>query len=210
MLKTPTITTKKFFEHVCKNSFINNERKSILLKVSKAIINELRKNGVVNINFICTNNSRRSQFGQIWSYFIAEYYNLNINSFSGGIDVTALHRNTIKTLQKAGFTFQLTDFSHQNPKYQITFEGSKESIIGFSKLYYNPINNEPFIAITTSNSANKNCPLIPKANYRFHLPFIDPKSSDRTKLQKETYLNTSKQIAAEINFIFFEVKKMLF
>lgn len=209
MNKTSTISTTFFFESAYKKTILADERKNVLLKIVNAIACEYSKTGIVNLNFICTHNSRRSQLGQVWSFFAATYFNLNINAFSGGTEVTAFYRNTVKTLQKVGFNFQLTDFSHQNPTYQISFSSSKKSILGFSKLYSNPINIEPFMAITTCNNADKNCPYIPTASYRFHLPFVDPKHADKTNKQEETYLQTSKQIASEIYFIFSEVKKTL-
>ena len=59
----------------------------------------------------------------------------------------------------------------------------------------------------TCSHADENCPFIPEALLRFHLPFVDPKSSDETDLQEETYLKTNQQIAAEIYYIFSEIKK---
>ncbi|KGL61192.1 arsenate reductase [Polaribacter sp. Hel1_33_49] len=209
MLKTSTISLENFFENAFKKTKLTNDRQILLSKIAEAIAKEYSVNEVVNLNFICTHNSRRSQLGQVWSYFAANYFNLNINAFSGGTEVTAFYRNTVKTLQKVGFEFNLTDFSHQNPTYEISFHKRKKSILGFSKLYSNPINIEPFMAITTCNNADKNCPFIPTASHRFHLPFVDPKHSDGTKKQEETYLETSEQIAGEVYFIFATVKKLL-
>ena len=209
MLKTSTISLENFFENAHKKTILSEDRKSLLHKIAKEIASEYTKNEIVNLNFICTHNSRRSQLGQVWSFFAANYFDLNINAFSGGTEVTAFYRNTVKTLQKVGFRFQLTDFSHQNPKYQISFNGTNNAILGFSKLYSNPINIEPFIAVTTCNNADKNCPFIPTASHRFHLPFVDPKHSDGTDEQEETYLQTNKQIAGEVYFIFSEVKKLV-
>ncbi|TXD50384.1 hypothetical protein ES044_16715 [Polaribacter sp. IC066] len=209
MLKTSNISAKNFFLNSAKKTSIKEDRKLLLLKIAEAIANEHSKNEVVNLNFICTHNSRRSQLGQIWSFFAAHYFNLNINAFSGGTEVTAFHRNTVKTLQKVGFHFQLEDFSHQNPTYSISFDATKKAILGFSKLYSDAINIEPFTAITTCNNADKNCPFIPSAQHRFHLPFVDPKASDGTTQQSETYLKTNQQIAGEIFFIFDHVKKLL-
>ena len=209
MLSTSTISVENFFVNAYKKATISDERKTLLLKISDAIAKEHILNKEVNLNFICTHNSRRSQLGQVWSFFAASYFNLNINAFSGGTEVTAFYKNTVKTLQKVGFEFQLTDFSHQNPTYQISFNGNENRILGFSKLYSNPINTEPFMAITTCNNADTNCPFIPTASHRFHLPFIDPKHSDGTTKQEETYLQTSIQIAGEVYFIFSEVKKLI-
>jgi arsenate reductase len=206
---TSAISSENFFLNAYDKITISDDRKNLLLKISKGIIEEYKKEGVVNLNFICTHNSRRSQLGQVWGFFAANYFDLNIHSFSGGTEVTAFFKNTVKTLQKVGFTFHLENFSHQNPKYIISFEGTTKSILGFSKRYDDAENKNPFIAITTCNNADTNCPFIPEATYRFHLPFIDPKASDNTDLQDETYLKTNQQIAAEIYFVFSEVKKAL-
>lgn len=209
MPNTSAISTKNFFLKAFNSINLTEERKNLLLKIAKGISLEYKKEGVVNLNFICTHNSRRSQLGQVWGFFAANYFNLNISSFSGGTEVTAFYRNTVKTLQSVGFSFHLANFSHQNPKYVISFEGTSKSIFGFSKRFDNEENLKPFIAITTCNNADANCPFIPDAIDRFHLPFVDPKSSDSTDLQDESYLKTNQQIAAEVYFIFAEVKKTL-
>jgi arsenate reductase len=209
MLSTSTISVENFFVNAYKKATISDERKTLLLKISDAIAKEHILNKEVNLNFICTHNSRRSQLGQVWGFYAAHYFKLNINAFSGGTEVTAFYRNTVKTLQKVGFEFQLTDFSHQNPTYQISFKGTNKAVLGFSKLYSNPLNKEPFMAITTCNNADVNCPFIPTASHRFHLPFVDPKHADGSDIQEETYLQTSQQIAGEIYFIFSEVKKLV-
>jgi arsenate reductase len=208
MKTTSSISTKKFFKEALNNILIEDERKVLLSRIAQKIANEYAKNKVVNLNFICTHNSRRSQLGQVWSFFAANYFDLNIHSFSGGTEVTAFFRNTVKTLQKVGFTFQLVNFSHQNPKYLISFEDTNTSIFGFSKRYNDAENSPPYIAITTCNNADKNCPFIPNAIERFNVPFVDPKFSDGSNLQEETYLKTNEQIAAEVFFIFSEVKNL--
>lgn len=209
MPKTSTISTENFFKLASKKIKLAEDRKIKLLKIAKTVNKEYTENKVVNLNFICTHNSRRSQLGQVWSFYAANYFKLNIHAFSGGTEVTAFYRGTVKTLQSVGFDFKVVDFSHQNPKYLISFNGSKETILGFSKRFDDLTNEEPFIAITTCNNADANCPFIPTAIDRFHLPFVDPKFSDGTSEQVEAYLNTNEQIAAEVYFIFNEIKKAI-
>ncbi|PKH51037.1 hypothetical protein CXF68_10235 [Tenacibaculum sp. Bg11-29] len=207
MINTKNISTKIFFEEAKKEITISNDRKELLTDIADVIISEYLDREKINLNFICTHNSRRSQFAQAWSFFAVEYFELNnIFTYSGGTETTAFHRNTVKSLQKTGFTFNVIDFSHQNPRYLISFKDSKKSILGFSKTYDNPDNSYPYIAITTCDNADENCPFIPDAISRFHLPYSDPKSTDNTDLVSETYLNTSKQIAGEIHFIFDIIK----
>ena len=209
MIITSTISTKNFFINAYENINLSDDRKKLLSEISQEIVKEYHKEGIVNLNFICTHNSRRSQLSQVWGFFAADYFDLNIHSYSGGTEVTAFFRNTVKTLQKVGFTFNLQNFSHQNPKYVISFEGSSTSILGFSKRFDHSENKQPFIAITTCNNADTNCPFIPEAINRFHLPFVDPKSSDDSNVQDETYLKTNEQIAAEIYYMFSKIKETL-
>ena len=209
MVKSEKITVKSFFENAEKNVTINNERKALLKSIADFMIEELSDRDKLNINFICTHNSRRSQISQVWAFYAAEYFDLPINAFSGGTETTAFHRNTVKTLQNVGFNFNVENFSHQNPKYSIGFKGSDKTILGFSKKYDDEANEYPYIAITTCGHADENCPFIADALKRFHLPFVDPKSSDNTPLQKEKYLATNQEIAAEIFLNFKEVSNKL-
>ncbi|MBE7648363.1 hypothetical protein [Tenacibaculum finnmarkense] len=208
MINTKNISTKIFFEQAKKNITISPERKEVLTDIAHLITKEYQERERINLNFICTHNSRRSQFAQVWSFFAIEYFNLkNIFAYSGGTETTAFHRNTVKSLQKTGFEFNIQDFSHQNPRYLISFKGCKNNILGFSKTYDDPNNSYPYIAITTCDNADENCPFIADAIDRFHLAYTDPKSSDNTDTTIESYLNTSKQIAGELFYIFEMIKK---
>ena len=208
MIKTNPKKVKDFFETSQQNIVIDDTRKDLLVKIANKIAANY-SNGIVNINFICTHNSRRSQLGQVWSFFAADYFKLPINAFSGGTEVTAFHRNTVKTLTEVGFKFDVDEFSHTNPIYRISFSDDKPSLLGFSKLYNNIENKTPYFVLTTCNNADENCPFIPEAIDRFHVPYIDPKHSDDSAIQDETYLKTSRIIAAQMYYLFNEIKKLL-
>lgn len=197
-----------FFQNALKDIDLNEERKLLLSNISDFISNELKLNKTVNLNFICTHNSRRSQLAQVWAHYAIDYFKLNhINSFSGGTEITAFYSNTVKTLQEVGFEFQIKDFSHQNPVYVISAKNMKTNLLGFSKMYNDDLIKKPFIAITTCSNADENCPVILEAVKRFHLPFTDPKMADNTPNGLEIYKKTSKLIAGEIGFILENVKK---
>ena len=72
-----------------------------------------------------------------------------------------------------------------------------------------PENKTPYFVLTTCNNADENCPFIPEAIERFHVPYIDPKHSDDTDSQDETYLKTSEIIAAQMYYLFDKVKTLL-
>ncbi len=210
MLRTESINTEHFFKSALENLTIDENRKQLLKSIAIYIAKQLTANKKVNINYICTHNSRRSQLAQVWSSYATNYYKFSdINSFSGGTAATAFYRNTVKTLQEVGFTFQIIEFSHQNPVYAINYKNGINPIVGFSKLYDDEYNKKPFIAITTCSNAAENCPFITDAIERFHLPFNDPKTFDNTLYQSEKYLEINQQIAGEIHFIFKNIKNML-
>ena len=133
MTKTATISVNEFFEKSFKKLELSKDRKDLLQSMATAISAEYSKSKFVNLNFICTHNSRRSQMGQVWAHIAAEQFNLNITSFSGGTEVTAFNRNTVKTLQKVGFSFKVKEFSHENPVYSITHENSIVRLSVFQK-----------------------------------------------------------------------------
>lgn len=208
MLKAKTLSAKSFFEKGSK-TVIEKSRKELLISIAEELTRLIKERGEININFICTHNSRRSQIAQTWGFFAGHFFQLPINSFSGGTEATAFFRNSVKTLKEVGFNFHVKDFSHQNPAYEVSEESINRKFIAFSKTYDDPINESPFVAITTCDHADENCPFIPEAIQRFHLPYIDPKHADGTEKQDQAYMFTNKTIANEIYFLFKTVKTEL-
>jgi hypothetical protein len=98
---------------------ISTERKEILTKIAAYIRSKQEQNKPVNLVYICTHNSRRSHFGQVWAKTAADYYGIEqVNTFSGGTEATAFNRNAINALIRAGFEVkQMTD--SQNPVYHV-------------------------------------------------------------------------------------------
>ena len=80
------------------------DRKILLQKISSYIKGKLKEGKIPQLIYICTHNSRRSHFGQIWGKVAAEYYGLpSVKTFSGGTEVTAFNLNAIKALLEMGF-----------------------------------------------------------------------------------------------------------
>ena len=182
---------------------ISKERLEILEPIVNHISEEIKVNKRINLNFICTHNSRRSHLSQVWAQTIAKFYNINnVYCFSGGTEVTAMFPSSGIALEDAGFIVKkMTD--SKNPIYSISSDENALPIIGFSKRYdddFNPEND--FTAILTCSSADKDCPYIPGANKRIALTYEDPKAFDNTPQQREMYFVKSKQIATEMKYIF--------
>ena len=195
----------------CKNlikdfDLISDERKEILTKISNYIQKRKDKKLDINLIYICTHNSRRSHFGQVWSAVASEYYRIkNVFTFSGGTEATSFNKNAIQALKSTGFDIIKNDET-SNPKYSVFFDETK-FINCFSKVYddeSNPKNN--FVAIMTCSDAEVNCPFISGAELRIGTTYNDPKEYDETEFEAEKYLERSKQIALETFFLFSLVK----
>lgn len=160
----------------------------------------------IQLNFICTHNSRRSQFAQVWGQTIADYLGLPIFCYSGGVEITACNIRTLKSLGRAGF--QVHTPSEENPKNEIKYADDQPPIILFSKLFDDPVNpKENFAAVMTCSDADENCPFIPGTEKRIALNYEDPKAFDNTEKEEEMYDERSMQIASELFYVFKTVKE---
>jgi len=189
------------------NVQITNERKEELKPFIDFIQEKASNNKNVNLNFICTHNSRRSHLSQVWAQVAAYYYNVkNVYCYSGGTEATALFPMAAQTLTSAGF--QIVKLSEEsNPVYSIKYAENEHPIIGFSKTYNNHFNpKSEFAAIMTCNNADVNCPFIAGADKRIPIKYDDPKAFDNTPQQEEKYDERSNQIASEMLFVFSQIK----
>lgn len=185
---------------------IPTERKILLSKISSFIQERKDKNQEINLVYVCTHNSRRSHFGQVWSAVAANYFQLkNVNTFSGGTEATAFNQNAINALKSVGFEVEKLNDS-DNPHYSVKF-GPTDETICFSKTVddkANPTAN--FAAIMTCSDADENCPFIPGVDLRIGTTYEDPKAFDGTELQDIKYKERSQQIATECLYVFSQIK----
>ncbi|MFX0558227.1 low molecular weight phosphatase family protein [Maribacter sp. CXY002] len=186
---------------------ISDERLPILQKIINYIQDKKDKGEVINLNFICTHNSRRSHLSQIWAQTMAAYFGIkNVYCYSGGTEATALFPKVAETLSDSGFDI-IRLSQEPNPVYAIKYCADAHPVIGFSKTYdhkFNPSSN--YAAIMTCSHADENCPFIPGAEERIPFTFDDPKLFDNTPQQTEKYRERSLQIACELGYIFSKIK----
>ncbi|WP_313254822.1 protein-tyrosine-phosphatase [Empedobacter sp.] len=187
---------------------ISNDRKNILQPLIDYIQGKVNSKKPINLNFICTHNSRRSHLSQVWAQTSASFYNIdNVHCYSGGTQETALFPKVAETLSNQGFQI-LKIADNINPIYAIKFDENCLPIIGFSKKYddpFNPVSN--FTAILTCSQADEGCPFISGAEKRIPITYEDPKVSDGTAEQTEVYKQRSFQIATEMMYIFSQITK---
>ena len=182
---------------------ISIERKGRLDKILGYINTCQQQQIPALLTFICTHNSRRSHFGQIWAKTLADYYDIpHVSSYSGGTESTAFHPNAVRALRAVGFVIEKGE-GENNPLYLLHYGKDFPPLKAWSKVYDDPANpQQDFCAIMTCSEADEACPIVVGASVRISLPFEDPKKADGTDVEAETYLTRCKQIAAELNYVF--------
>lgn len=185
---------------------IREERKAILQVLIDYIQQKVDQNQEINLNFICTHNSRRSQFSQIWGKVAAAYHGLDINSYSGGVEVTAFNERAVASIKRFGF--KVSKEGNGNPKYFVFFSDHEDPIVAFSKVFDDAANaTKNFAAVMTCSHADENCPFIPGTEARIPVRYEDPKAFDDTEQETEMYDMRSLQIASELLYVFSRIKK---
>lgn len=195
-------TLETYIEEL-KSSFadISTARKETLTQTAKYIRTKLEAGETAKLNFICTHNSRRSHFAQIWTGLAAYYYKVsNIETYSGGTEATAFNPAAVQALERAGFKVEKQE--EANPRYRLFFDDEHAPMICFSKTYSDPVNpSTGFAAIMTCSDADANCPFVPGAEFRIPITYADPKEADGTPDEKAVYDKRCRQIAAEMFYM---------
>ena len=186
---------------------ISDERKADLADLGAYIASTRNEGNDVSLTVICTHNSRRSHMGQVWLQVAAAYYGVgNVRTYSGGTEATAFNPRAVAALDHAGLKVnRLND--GDNPPYDLSYGKGFEPMTMFSKKFdhrMNPTSN--FAAVMVCSQADEACPIVPGANARFSIPYEDPKVSDGTSEEEETYQARSRQIAREMFYAMQQAK----
>lgn len=184
---------------------VPRERKVLLNAMVEYGQKRQNQKEALQLNFICTHNSRRSQLAQIWAQMAASYFGVAASCFSGGTEATEFNKTAVAVLQKAGF--QLSAAGGQNPRFAVRFSPEGIKLSAYSKLFdahENP--KKKFAAVMTCSQADVNCPFIPGAEARFALNYSDPKEFDGTDKEWAMYEERSRQIGREMLYVFKSIK----
>jgi arsenate reductase len=186
---------------------VSKERKEVLNPLVDYIQNKVNSNQDIQLNFICTHNSRRSHLSQIWAQTMAFQFNIDkVFCYSGGTEATAMFPKVAEILRNQGFQIDKINESN-NPIYEVRFDVNQAPITCFSKVYsddFNPKSN--FGAIMTCTNADEGCPIVFGAEARFPVKYNDPKAFDGTELMDEKYAERSLEIASEMYYVFSQIK----
>jgi arsenate reductase len=185
---------------------IPSERKRVLEKISDYVQYKVNEGKTAELIYVCTHNSRRSHFGQIWAKVAASYYGVvNVKTYSAGTEATAFNPNAIKALQQVGF--DIHQEGEHNPRYSVFYSKEELPLLCFSKTYQDDsIPKQGLCAVMTCTEADGNCPFIPGTEVRISCPYADPKAFDHTPQQDEKYSERCLQIARECLYVFSLIK----
>ena len=186
---------------------ISTERLQLLDEMAVYLQEKISNRKEIRLNFICTHNSRRSQFSQIWAQTAAAYYGIEAYCYSGGVEVTAFNPRAVAAIQRDGF--KVVKKEGENPLYFVFYSEEEDPIVTFSKVVEDAVNaTKEFAAVMTCDHADENCPFIPGAEKRFPLRFEDPKAFDDSPQEEQMYTERSHQIGAELFFLFERVSNL--
>lgn len=179
---------------------ISEERKDELKQLAGYVRDEIQKSRPVQLTFICTHNSRRSHLTQIWAKAAADVFGLaDVQTFSGGTEVTAMNPRIVECLKRAGFQVDVKTQDESNPTYSVRFAGQSDPLLCFSKIFNEAPNpTDQFAAVMTCSSADQACPLVPGCDLRLPIRYEDAKVPDNTPCKTQVYDERCRQISREM------------
>ncbi|WAC14167.1 protein-tyrosine-phosphatase [Dyadobacter pollutisoli] len=188
-------------------SKIPKDRLAELDKIAQFIEKQVKAAQPAQLTYICTHNSRRSHFGQIWAATAAAYYDIpNVKAYSGGTEATAFNERAVAACVRAGFDVAKIS-EGKNPVYHVSYADGTEPVKAFSKKYNDSSNPQSnFCAIMTCSQADEACPVVKGAASRVAIPYNDPKEFDGKPEEAAKYDERCKQIATETLYVFSKVK----
>jgi len=127
----------------------------------------------MNVLFLCTGNSCRSQMAEGWArHFHADLMNV----YSAGTKIHGLNRIAVRVMAEAGI-----DISEQRSKRIENLKG-----IDFD------------VVITVCDSAHEACPILPGVEKTLHFPFDDPPRLAERTFDEDEALGHYRRVRDEI------------
>lgn len=174
-----------------------NPRWTQLSQAADFILSRHRLSKTADLMFVCTHNSRRSQFAHVWAEVFAHHYGLDwVRCYSGGTEVTACDERTVAALRRAGFQVSASGAA-PNPIYQCKYSDVFPSVICRSSLF-ETAGLQEFAAMMCCDDVDQRCPIVPGAIARIPLHYEDPKASDGTDAEASCYDQRCQQIGGDM------------
>ncbi len=182
---------------------IPQERQEELRNVASWIAGRLAAGQPAELVFICTHNSRRSHFSQIWAAIAAVRHGLDgVRTFSGGTEVTAMNERVANSLRRSGLAVNTENPADPNPRFHIHFAAGQPPLVCLSKIYHQAPNPErDYCAVMTCGHADEACPVVAGCSLRAPVRYTDPKVADGTADEARVYDERSRQICREMLYL---------
>lgn len=185
---------------------LDSGRREVLVRLAERVVDDHAHGRSTEMVFVCTHNSRRSHFGQVWAQVAAWWFGFDwVKTYSGGTEATAFDPRAVAALERAGLQIR-RGAEPSNPVYVVRAgepDGTLPAMACFSKRYDAPDNpRQRFVAVMTCAQADADCPVVHGADLRIALPYDDPKAADGTDAEAKTYDERCAQIARELLFAF--------
>ena len=177
------------------------DRRATLDLLAGEVTHAIDTRGTARLVFVCTHNSRRSQFAQIWAAYVGHRLDLPIECHSAGTEVTSVAPGVLDAIANQGMS---VDSKGGEPNSIVEFRSDAEGfgIRCFSKrLDDASIPPADVIAIMVCDAADHACPTVRGARSRTSLPYDDPKRADGTDDEASTYRASARRIANEMHYL---------
>lgn len=178
----------------------SRDREEELRQIASAIAKQILKKSRADLMFVCTHNSRRSQFAQAWCHTLSAELGLPVKAWSGGTEITACNERTIEALTRKGFKMKKSG-AKENPHYQLWRSTEDPCELYSKRLTDEPKPGEGFIAIMNCTAADDACPFVEGAEHRFSLPYEDPGKWDGGSDEQYAYDTCCTVIKQEMEYL---------
>jgi arsenate reductase len=196
---------RKMSELIAQADRIPARRQTTLRGLAGYLRSRAEDSQPINLNFICTHNSRRSQMSQVWAQAASSRQGWKgVHCYSAGTEQSRVSPHVIAALRNCGFRIAALDNS-DNPRYEVSWSDNAVPLVLFSKgLSDDPNPASDFAAIMTCSHADVNCPIVPGASLRIPLNYADPGAFDGTTETASRYRDTAEEIGRELLYAFMQ------
>lgn len=184
---------------------IKPKRMEKLDVIARMIKKDVQHKGLANVVFVCTHNSRRSQFAEVaLSLCLRELNMEQIETYSCGTEETRIAQPVVDLLKTYDMEVS-EEVDKENPIVSLDYEGWSKKL--FSKTYeYKGFEDKEFVAVMVCDDAAENCPFVPRFVNRIPHSYIDPKRADGTDLQEKRYSQTFSLILQEMMYLALKIE----
>ena len=180
---------------------LKESRFKILDSLAKEVIVAIHEDGIANLVFVCTHNSRRSQMAQLsLQLFLQEVGIDKVKVFSCGTEKTLIPNQTQSLFKSLGLNLDTQNDGSIIIDQKITL---------FSKTHEDPTLPPRSISIMVCDQASEACPFVPNFNKRVSLEYADPKYADGSIDEEKAYRKSWNKISTEMAYLSLKLDELM-